>query len=226
MKKGIIGLLLAGSIATIANAQVSIGKTYIIPPEDKEGTDMLNRLDMTGAENGDTPSMARVANHCLKAGDYACAYKWSALSLGGTVMWMNGVPHEILKIRDVAVDNLTIDQKKETMKEIAEYMKQKFEKSGTKTPPDNTKNLSIKELKALAQKGKIPAAGNLAKKCLEIKDYECTFKWATLAGMGSLWYAYNTEILAWRDVARKQLPTQKQSYIEREMNYTFRRWLH
>jgi len=208
-----LGLLTIALSMPVMAEMVHIGKTYVVRDAAHGGTgeeakqaEIIHQIDKVAAASGDRLSMANVAISCFKQGDYDCAYQNMALSLTSTYWWGNGeVPTQLMDIRDQSIDKLSPERAKEISDGIKAYAAAQVE--GEEIPKDDTVNLSQKELEILARQGKLLAAGNLAKLCLEQKDYPCVYKWSTLASRGGAWWVRGEEMLALRDIARHEMST-------------------
>ena len=169
----------------------------------------LHNLDKVAAASGDKLSMAGVANTCLQEGDYVCAYTNILVSLTSRYWWLDlELPSHVFAIHDRARDGLSDKEAEEISTKVTTFFVELARKTGPNLE-DEMANKTPKEWESFARQGKVLAAGHLAKKALEEKDYISTYKWATLASMGAVWQVRGENMLSYRDQARKHM-TQKQ----------------
>ena len=113
MKKFLILLSLLSIVTSV------FAKDVYVNPNSESGK-LLANLDLTGAKNGDTPSMARVARECYLKKDMICAYKWSTMALKGKYLYQIQRAEDFKKVQKISREYLTPEQ----IKKIDEENKQ------------------------------------------------------------------------------------------------------
>jgi len=121
--------------AEVRQAEQSIkdhvaAKLQKIPEEDLDKLKKeISNIELTReqmkekAEFGSTPAMGLLSADCLKTKDYACAFKWSTLSLAGRYMWVTQQATDMLSYRDTARRHLSSEQQAELMQEVKMHLK-------------------------------------------------------------------------------------------------------
>jgi hypothetical protein len=205
-------LMLSILFINCATEATNLGKNlYRNKKNEIELAHLIQRMDNIAARKGDKLSMANVANSCLRKGDYACAYENILISLTSSYWWMDlKLPTHVLELHDRARDGLSDEEAEKITKKVKIY----FEEEAKKTDKEIQKikiafndiaNKNPSEWELLARKGKILAAGHLAKKYLSEKNYTSSYVWATIASIGASWQILGESMLSYRDQARKHM---------------------
>lgn len=132
MKKLLIFLSLVYAVSNV------FAKDVYVDSESESGK-FLSKMDLVGAKNGDTPSMARIARECYLKKDMLCAYRWSTMALKGRYLYQIRRAEDFQKVQKISKSYLTPEQVKKIDEENTQLI-QKWQNNVKENDPSDNSN--------------------------------------------------------------------------------------